>query len=312
MPQIITERNPAMKALSHTDITGKLTPVEIDRMIATELRAENFIRENCPRKTDQRGEAYRVNTRTARPAAEAIADTAGFTDVESTFAAQRSYPYKTLGVRLVVTRKAQAEGMGLVDLMATEIEEGAQSLRQLEETLFLDGTVATPTQYDGLNIILDSEDYRTDMGANGAALTAAKLDEALDDTFDLPHNAGAALIMNYRTRREISALLSAKQRFNDQTVDVRGGWRVTAYDGIPMFATERESITRTQGTASTASNIYIVNWAECFYGVLTELQTYMLAQVTSQYMAAEVIEDLALVVRNRKRCRIVRGIIPPA
>ena len=309
---LVHERNPAYKALSHTDITGKLTPHEIDRMIYEELRAENYIRENCPRKADQRGEAYRVNRRSARPAPEWIADTGTFTAVESTYDATTEFPFKTLGVRLEITRKAQAEGRGLVDLAAEEVEAAAKALRQEEEDCFLNGNVGTNAlKFSGLNTVLNNAAYITSMGTNGGALTAAKLDEAVDETHGSQQGLNGAMLCHYRTGREIAAVLAAKQRYNDRA-EVRGGFRVRAYDDVPIFPTERESITRTQGTSSVASNLYIVTWDSVFYGVLTELQTYTMAQVTSQYMAFEIVEDLVLVISNRKRARILQGIIPPS
>lgn len=297
------------KALSETDITGKLVQNQINKVIQSLVLVNNPLRNNLPRKPGS-GEGAFINSRTANPAAEVVADTDDFTAKESTYGARDEYKFKTVGVRGSVTRKAQAIGRTYTDLKTAEINASLESVKDKEEDLIINGSISSdPKEFDGLDTLIPAGQTIEAGGAgnNGLALTIGLLDQAIDKCFGMPN----MMIVSKRTRREINGLLQSAQRFIDKT-EVKGGFKLLSYNDIPIFWSSKISDAQTQGTSTDASSILIVDTTKVWMEVLTELRMEALARASSQYEAFDIFEDVVLVSANEKYNAKLIGIIPPA
>jgi hypothetical protein len=107
--------------------------------------------------------------------------------------------------------------------------------RELVRKLSTDLATATGAS-DSIQGILNQIDTDASMNAGGgvldasaAALTLAKIDEAID----LAQGDVDLIVTSRQVRRKINSLLQAQQRFND-TTEVAAGFRVPTYDGLPI------------------------------------------------------------------------------
>ena len=90
------------------------------------------------------------------------------------------------------------------------------------------------------------------MGTNGATLTLAKLEEAINLVISGPPDL---LVMNTRTRVTLSGL----SRSSSSPIESRPEWFgliVPLYNGIPVVVNNNIAITDTQGSNSDCSAIY--------------------------------------------------------
>lgn len=296
------------KSLSETDITGKLVQPQINRVIQSLILVNAPLRANLPRKPGS-GEAALINQRTANPAAETVADTTDFTAKESTYGARQSFTFKTVGVRGQVTRKAQAIGRTYTDIKAQEMQACLDAVRDKEESLIVGGdATANATQFSGFRkIMADTSSQIVTAGTNGAPLTLAMLDEAIDRCYGVPN----MIVCSKRTRRELNALLQVNQRFVDR-MEVNGGFKVMSYNDIPIFWSQHISDAQNQGTSNVASDLFVIDTTRTWIEVLTELRMEPLAKKSSQYDEFDVYMDEVLVIANPKYNAHIKGIIPPA
>ena len=102
------------------------------------------------------------------------------------------------------------------------------------------------------------------------------------------------LIMSRRQHRKLNQLLQSAQRFIEM-VEVKGGFRLQSYQGIPIF--DSVFIADNQGSGNS-SDIFIVDTTGVFLGELTPLQFNPVGTTTSQFMAFDIFEDLTLVLAN--------------
>ena len=96
------------------------------------------------------------------------------------------------------------------DLEASVVELKAKALRDKFEEIFIYGDATTnPKQFDGLRLLVDTtsaSDQVIAMGATGATLTLAKLDELIDA---VKGGKPDMLLMSRRSRRKINSLVRA-------------------------------------------------------------------------------------------------------
>lgn len=155
------------------------------------------------------------------------------------------------------------------DLEASVIELKAKALRDKFEEVFVYGDVATnPKQFDGLRTLIDTEsagDQVIAMGATGATLTLAKLDELIDA---LKGGKPGMLLMSRRSRRKINALLRAAGGMTETDRDKWGNF-VQLWDGVPIGVNDWildthtvASSLETGTTGGTCSTIYAVQFGE--------------------------------------------------
>jgi hypothetical protein len=292
--------------LSESDITGKLVQNKINKVIQSLVQVNNPLRQNLPRKPGS-GEGSYINQRSANPTTNAVNDTETITPGESTYGTRLSLTFKTLLAAGAVTRKAQAVGRSYTDLKMAETMAAMESVRDKEENLIINGDSSSDAkEYDGLRVFLPTGDAQVvSAGTNGAPLTLDMMDEAIDKVYGMPD----MIIASKRSRRQLNALLQAQQQFVNVT-EVKGGFKLMSYNGIPIYWSQHISDAQTQGTASNASDIFILDTTKVWMEVLTELSMVPIAKTTSQYDEFHILEDLVLVVANKKYCSRIEGIIP--
>ncbi|MEK7745871.1 MAG: phage major capsid protein [Elusimicrobiota bacterium] len=290
------------KALDMASAGAALQQPLVDRVLQELIEVNNPLRMNLPRKPGS-GSAWVLNQRTSRGAgAGFVNDTEEPAENQGTYG-QKNFPYKTILDRRKVTRKLQAVGKTLLDIEAEEVENGLQNVRDSEENALINGdATATPKQFDGLRKLIPGGQVVV-AGANGAPLTLDLLDQAID----LNRGNPSMLIMSKKANRKLNSLLQAQQRFVD-TMEVKGGFRVQVYNGLPIFRSIWVSDAQTQGTATNATDIYVLDTSALWLGELTPLRMVRLAQKSSQGGEFDIYEDLTLVLANDIKASRLAGV----
>lgn len=311
------------KALSITDISGKLIQEVIDKVIANLFFYENPLRANIPVKKGS-GEAYVFNRRTASgTAGEAIADTGTFTDAEGSYT-KITLPYKIYGTQVKVTRFAQVAGQNYIDVLQNELEAKIDEFKNWEENAIIWGNYVPNGDYTGANFADGIIKQIADGGGNikllgsdntGANLTLADLDEAIDSCWGNPN----IIICSRKGRRILQGLLQAQQRFVN-SVEIRGGFRVMEYAGMPVLtstaipdslaydysATSGAYISAMTGGSTTA--MLILSLGDTFIAELENLRSKEIPTNSSQFVQYDVWEYITPVVRTPKRHAVIFGI----
>ncbi|MFA6433758.1 MAG: phage major capsid protein [Elusimicrobiales bacterium] len=290
------------KALDMAGAGGAMQQPLVDRVLQELIEVNNPLRMNLPRKPGS-GSAWVLNQRTSRGAgAGFVNDTEEPTETQGSVA-QKSFPYATILDRRKVTRKLQAVGKSMLDVEAEEVENGLQNVRDSEENALVNGdATANPKQFNGLRKLIPAGQVAV-AGANGAPLSLDLLDQAIDLNRGNPN----MLIMSKKSNRKLNALLQAQQRFVD-TVEVKGGFRVQVYNGIPIFRSIWVSDAQTQGTSNACSDIFVLDTSAIWIGELTPLKMVRLAQKSSQGSEFDILEDVALVLANDIKASRLAGV----
>jgi len=155
------------------------------------------------------------------------------------------------------------------DLEAAVVELKAKALRdKFEETFVYGDDTANPKQFDGLRKLIDTttaSDQLIAMGATGATLTLAKLDELIDA---VKGGKPDMLLMSRRSRRKINALIRAAGSMMETDRDNWGNF-IQFWDGIPIGVNDWildthtvASSLETGTTGGDCSAIYAVQFGE--------------------------------------------------
>lgn len=144
------------------------------------------------------------------------------------------------------------------DLEAAVLQLKARAVQALFDKTFVTGDASSDADaFDGLDRLCASG-QAVSMGANGAALTLAKLDELIDK---VRPGKPQLLLMSRRTRRSLNALARAAGTFLEAGRDEFGGM-LQFYDGIPIGINDHISDAATQGSNTDASTVYAVRFGE--------------------------------------------------
>ncbi len=157
----------------------------------------------------------------------------------------------------------------LQDLEAAVVELKAKAVRdKFEETLIYGDAATNPKQFDGLIELIDTATASNQvvaMGATGATLTLAKLDELIDA---VTGGKPDILLMSRRSRRKINALVRAAGGMMDTDRDTWGNF-IQLWDGVPIGASDWildthtvASSLETGTTGGTCSTIYALQFGE--------------------------------------------------
>ncbi len=263
------------------------------------------------------GDAVYINKRSAGAAGGAwVADTDSATEESGSYT-QASFPFKTLLTKVKVTRKAAARAASYGDALAIELQGKAEAYANaLETALFLGDSAVTAASIDGMfkqcpagQVVANSTLVA------GDDLVLAKLDEAIDKVKGSGNRNDIVIFGSFAGIRKVNAALQAQQAFNDM-VEIKAGFRVRSYDGIPLVTSTGTpddilmdgagAITATTGGATTA--LCIVNKRHCYIAELSPLTVMPVAQSTSQFSEVEMYSDLALVLANDLGMSILAGI----
>lgn len=311
------------KALSISDISGKLIQEVVDKVIANLFFRENPLRQNLPTKKGV-GEAYVFNRRSPSTSpGQAINDTESFTDDEGSYT-RISLPYKIYGTSVKVTRFAQVAGRNYIDILETELEAKIDEFKNWEEqaiiwgnyvpggpftgTKFADGIIKQIVDGGGNVIRLGSDD-------SGGALTLSILDEAIDKCWGKP----SMIICSRKGRRILSGLLQAQQRFINE-VEIKGGFRVMEYAGLPVLTSTAIPDTLqydydggsgayvSSMTGGNTTAMLIITLGDAFIAELESLTSKEVPTNSSQYVKYDVWEYITPVVRTPQRHAVIFGI----
>lgn len=291
------------KALTMASAGAALQQPLVDQVLQELIEVNNPLRQNLPRKPGS-GSDWILNQRTARGAGGSfVDDTDEPTETQASYV-QKKFPYKTVIQRGKVTRKLVAVGKSLLDIEAEEVNNALQAVRDAEEDALINGNSATnPKQFEGLRRLIPAGQTIV-AGVNGAALSLDLMDALLDQNRGNPN----MLIMSKKANRKLNALLQAQQRFVD-TMEVKGGFRVQVYNGIPIFRSIFVSDTQTQGTSNNTTDILSLDTSAVWVGELTPLKMARLAQKSSQFSEFDIYEDITLVLANDIKASRLAGVI---
>ncbi len=201
--------------------------------------------------------------------------TIDFYDVGDTWAEstptfeQKTANLKIMGGDADVDNFLKATRSNLQDLEAAVVELKAKALRDKFEEGFIYGdSSANAKQFDGLRKLIDTttaSDQIIAMGATGATLTLAKLDELIDA---VKGGKPYILLMSRRSRRKINALVRAAGGMIESDRDKWGNF-VQLWDGIPVgvndWILDTHVLTggvETATTGGTCSTIYAFQMGE--------------------------------------------------
>jgi len=326
----MTQKERIAKALSSATSSldiWVLEQPEIDKVIADLVDWKNPLRVNTPRIPGE-GYAYRCHRRTA------VATTGAYWVAETTDTSATSYiadssfilyefPFRTLLARGRVTRKYQAIGRSYKDILVEEINDRVKDFKNIEDHAMVAGasnltTLTSSHQYaisgqmpSGIGELIDmynsnSQSIRTEDASStgGTSLTLTKIDELMDKCKVEPD----ALIMSKKSKRIVRGLLQVSQRYVN-TVKVKGGFDVMAYDTTPIFTSTNVSdteylqsdntiATSQQGSEAASSSIYAVNFDEFFVAELTPVAIKPLDKSSTQYDDFEIYADEVFVLRD--------------
>ncbi|MBI4186054.1 MAG: phage major capsid protein [Chloroflexi bacterium] len=194
----------------------------------------------------------------------------GDTWVESTPTfEQKTANLKIMGGDADVDNFLKSTRSNIQDLEAAVIELKAKAVRdKFEDTFVYGDATANPKQFDGLLKLIDTATAGSQvvaMGASGATLTLAKLDELIDA---VKGGKPDVLLMSRRSRRKINALVRAAGGLIESDRD-RWGNFVQFWDGIAIGVNDWILDTHvvsggveTATTGGTSSTIYAIQFGE--------------------------------------------------
>ena len=201
--------------------------------------------------------------------------TIDFYDVGDTWAEstptfeQKTANLKIMGGDADVDNFLKATRSNIQDLEAAVVELKAKALKDKFEENFIYGNSAiNAKQFDGLRKLIDTGTASSQviaMGATGATLTLAKLDELIDA---VKGGKPDMLLMSRRSRRKINALVRAAGGMMDTERDNWGNF-IQFWDGIPTGVNDWildthvvSGSVETATTGGTCSNIYAIQFGE--------------------------------------------------
>jgi len=207
---------------------------------------------------------------------------------------------KIMGGDADVDNFLKATRSNIQDLQTAVIELKAKALRQKFEDTFIYGDSSVNSkQFDGLRKTINTGVASSQviaMGATGATLTLAKLDELVDA---IKGGKPDLLIMSRRSRRKINVLVRAGGGMMQTDQDKWGNF-IELWDGIPIGVNDYildthvlSSSLETATTGGTCSTIYALQLGE---GALCGL-------TSPGYLQAEPIGSLETKDATRTRVK---------
>lgn len=304
------------RALDLSGVSGVLVQPEIQKIIAQLVEFKNPIRQNLPVKPGSGTAAY-INRRSAASTPAAfVADTDEPVESTGTYA-QVNFPYKTILSRGKITRKAQAVGKSYKDIMTEEVDARAREFKDFEEwALFWGSTTISANYFDGLyKQLISGQKLGTTTAVGGEAMTLADLDAIIHKCIGTPD----MIFCSKATFRQLNGLLQTYQRFVNQ-VEVKGGFVVPTYQGIPIYQSTRihdnlyysgtgiNAPTSYSGGTGATSVLFVVDTTELWREELVPVTIKPLATTSSQFEQFDIYCDESLVMRNTLNHAALEGI----
>lgn len=298
----MTDLEQLKKALTMANAGQSMQQPLVDQVLQEMIEVNNPLRQNLPRKPGS-GSEWILNQRTSRGAGGSfVDDTDEPVETQANYI-QKKFAYKTIIQRGKITRKLQAVGKSLLDIEAEEVQNALQAVRDAEEDAIINGdAVVNPKQFSGLRKLIPVGQTIV-AGTNGAPLSL----DLMDAVVDLNRGNPNMIIMSKKANRKLNSLLQAQQRFVD-TMQVNGGFRVQVYNGLPIFRSIFVSDSQTQGTATNASDIFVLDTSALWIGELTPIKMVRLAQKSSQFGEFDIFEDITMVLGNDIKASRLSGV----
>lgn len=291
------------------------------RLIVEQLTLREFGAQAVLDRRPGSGPGEYINRRAAgTTGAEWVDDTDSATEETGTYT-QASFLFKTLLTKAQATRKAQAQGRSYADILAGELTSKTEDFAAaLESAIFIGDTAASSKQIDGLLTLITNVSGQTIANTSAAAgddLVLSKLDETIDVVRGSAQRSDLVIFGNHLGMRKLNGALQAQQQFTNM-VEIRGGFRVKTYDGIPLVATtgfgndlgwNGTRLLKNSGEVSNPTTaLVVVNKRYVYLSELTRLTLMPLARTTSQSEAVEMFWDGVLALANTKGAAILGGI----
>jgi HK97 family phage major capsid protein len=141
-----------------------------------------------------------------------------------------SMPVAYLYTRGEVTGPMAKAAGTVIDALAMEIEAHSRALVDNLSTNIANGTGVADLY--GIFAQIESADQ---MNAGGVLTMSGALSLAyIDEMLDAAYGTADTILASRAVRRKINSLLQAQQQFVDK-VEVQAGFRVLAYDGVPII-----------------------------------------------------------------------------
>jgi hypothetical protein len=195
---------------------------------------------------------------------ENTSPTAAFYDVGDTWSedtptfTQLTATLKVMGGDADVDNFLKSTRSDLQDLEAAVVQIKARAVRELFDNTFVNGNVSTNAKsFDGIDR-LTAAGQTVSMGANGAALTLAKLDELVDV---IKGGKPGMLLMSRRTRRSLNVLARASGSFLEADRD-QFGQMLQFYDGVAIGINDYIGDAQTVGTSTDCSVVYAMQFGD--------------------------------------------------
>lgn len=224
------EQHSILRALNMTS-GAYLIPEVIDNAIR-DYAAKEPVLYNAVSHVPWATPTYFIRKRSAVPTASWSTDGASLPSVSDQAFTKVSKTVKYIYTHGEVTGPEIAAARTEFDVLAMDIEIHTRELVRQVSTDLATATGAS----NAIEGIIHQIDTDASMNAGGgvldasaAALTLAKIDEAID----LARGDVDLIVTSRQVRRKINSLLQAQQRFND-TTELAGGFRVLTYDGLPI------------------------------------------------------------------------------
>lgn len=320
------------RALGASEIANVLEDPVVRAGIANLVNYRNPLRMNIPRRTPgSAGQSAAIITRRTpgNTPAEFKADTSEPTE-DTGVPAQVSFTYRTVIGRMKITRLAQLIGRSYVDVFNSEAGFKTEAFRNFEEKWIIAGDNAvSAVEWDGINKLVPSGQVFKMTSTIGAqeAVTERALREVIDACrgaspvfHDSEGRPSSALLTSDGGGREMDALISSRQRLNDVQVVVNGGFRMTAYDNLPIFRTNtfgsaihnngstKPSQAELLGSTGGSTVMYCLNFEELWFEELEGFNVVPLARTSSQFDQADLREVGVPVLRNTESISMLTAI----
>jgi HK97 family phage major capsid protein len=203
------------------------------------------------------GTAVRYNREETMPAATFHAVGGTWTEATPTFT-EHVATLKILGGDADVDNFLQSTYADANDIEAEVIASRAKAVAHAFSTAVFNGDSGTdPNSFDGLQTLMPAG-QTVSMGANGGALTLARLDEMIDL---VRPGKPDLLAMSKRTRRKLKDLRRTSGSVIETAVN-QFGQQVEVYDGIPIVVDDLVPNDEVQGTGTDCSSIWALKFGQ--------------------------------------------------
>ena len=319
------------RALGSNEIANILEDPTVRAGTANLVNYRNPLRMNIPRKSPaSAGQSAAIITRrTPGNTPTEFKDDITEPTEDTGTPAQVSFIYRTVIGRMKVTRLAQLIGRSYVDVFNQEAGFKTDAFKNFEEKYMIAGdNTVSGVEWDGINKLIPTAQVYKMTSTQGAQapITEKKLRETIDACkgaspvyTDEEGRPSSALLTSEGGGRELDALISSRQPLNDTEVIVNGGFRMTAYDRLPIFRTNtygsaiyNDGVKPTQplllGNTGGSTVLYCLNFEELWFEELEAFNVVPLARVSSQYDQADLREVGVPVLRNTEAISMLIGI----